>query len=292
MPYHVIIGRQIMLDGPMAFFTTGALLCLALGAARHARAGWLVAAGASIGLATLTKETAIIMIGSAFAFICLTSHMWRPVRFPLAGAGVALLLTFTYPILTALSGGSHSGQSYLLWQLTRQPNHDFGFYLFVVGAAMGFGLLAVAAPGAVRRPVHRPLDDLARGPAALVDPRAVRVLPDLAGQGILLPRAAGTGDRRCSVRVRWCLRSTRSRAPRGGCGSDVLVAGVVLSLVDPRRGQASQPPTTSGLAGAGGLPGGREVGEWVDTHVPLGSHLMTIGPSMGERDPVLQRTAV
>ena len=29
MPYHVIVGRQIMLDGPMAFFTTAALLCLA-----------------------------------------------------------------------------------------------------------------------------------------------------------------------------------------------------------------------------------------------------------------------
>ncbi len=60
----------------------------------------------------------------------------------------------------------------------------------------------------------------------------------------------------------------------------VLIPAVVLSLLVPAVGQVAQ-PNTSGLAGAGGLPGGREVGRWVDTHVPLGSHLMTIGPSMG-----------
>ena len=34
------------------------------------------------------------------------------------------------------------------------------------------------------------------------------------------------------------------------------------------------------LAGAGGLPAGREAGEWIDGHVPEGATFMTIGPSM------------
>jgi len=34
------------------------------------------------------------------------------------------------------------------------------------------------------------------------------------------------------------------------------------------------------LAGAGGLPAGRETGDWIDGHVPEGATFMTIGPSM------------
>jgi hypothetical protein len=34
------------------------------------------------------------------------------------------------------------------------------------------------------------------------------------------------------------------------------------------------------LAGGGGLPGGREAGRWVGSHVPKGAQLMAIGPSM------------
>jgi hypothetical protein len=40
-------------------------------------------------------------------------------------------------------------------------------------------------------------------------------------------------------------------------------------------------PSSSGLAGAGGSPGGREAGQWVAANVPQGSRLMTLGPSMG-----------
>jgi hypothetical protein len=278
MPYHVIIGRQIMLDGPMAFFTTIALLCLAIGATNRSRAGWLVAAGAAIGLATLTKETAIIMIGPAFAFLCLTSHLWRPLRFPLAGAGIALLLTFIYPVLTALSGGSHSGQSYLLWQLTRQPNHDFGFYIVVVGGAMGAALIVVAVLGLFARRFTGRSISWPEGLllAWILVPFAFFQIWPVKGFSYLLPLAPAVTllGARALVPVASLVGTTVGRwYPR------LLVPAVVLSMLVPAVLRIAV-PNTSGLAGAGGMPGGREVGRWVDTHVPLGSHLMTIGPSM------------
>ncbi len=44
---------------------------------------------------------------------------------------------------------------------------------------------------------------------------------------------------------------------------------------------AVQPPTTgSFVAGTGGVPGGREAGEWIKDNLPSGATLLTIGPSM------------
>src|SRR5215211_6053531 len=41
-------------------------------------------------------------------------------------------------------------------------------------------------------------------------------------------------------------------------------------------------PSTTGtfVAGTGGVPGGREAGEWVRENIPVGATLMTVGPSM------------
>ena len=41
-------------------------------------------------------------------------------------------------------------------------------------------------------------------------------------------------------------------------------------------------PGTSGtfLAGTGGVPGGREAGEWIQQNIPANATLLTIGPSM------------
>jgi hypothetical protein len=38
-------------------------------------------------------------------------------------------------------------------------------------------------------------------------------------------------------------------------------------------------PTTTFLAGSGGLPAGREVGRWIDANLPQGARLVAIGPS-------------
>jgi hypothetical protein len=59
------------------------------------------------------------------------------------------------------------------------------------------------------------------------------------------------------------------------------IAIVAVSLLIPtwERVEPAQQPDTF-LAGTGGVPGGREAGEWIDERVPTGSTFMTIGPSM------------
>ena len=53
-----------------------------------------------------------------------------------------------------------------------------------------------------------------------------------------------------------------------------------LSLAVPSW-LAVQPATgISVLAGTGGVPGGREMGEWIHDNIPEGAEFMTVGPSM------------
>ncbi|MFV1991227.1 MAG: ArnT family glycosyltransferase, partial [Acidimicrobiales bacterium] len=63
MPYHVVVTRQILLDGPLAFFATLSLLLLAMyGKSRNLL--WFYAAFAAMGLTVLAKETGVIMFGA------------------------------------------------------------------------------------------------------------------------------------------------------------------------------------------------------------------------------------
>jgi hypothetical protein len=79
-----------------------------------------------------------------------------------------------------------------------------------------------------------------------------------------------------------CARAIRLIAGEVGHRQWLLPLGTMVSIatlaVPATIGVFS--PATSGLAGAGGLPGGRETGRWVAAHVPEGARFMTIGPSM------------
>src|SRR5206468_9655548 len=58
------------------------------------------------------------------------------------------------------------------------------------------------------------------------------------------------------------------------------VAVVALSLAIPTWSKIQPSHASSSLAGTGGLPGGREAGRWIADTLPLGSTMLTIGPSM------------
>jgi 4-amino-4-deoxy-L-arabinose transferase-like glycosyltransferase len=74
MPYHVLVSRQVLLDGPMTFFATLALLLLAK-FGRSGRGVWLAASGAAMGLTFLSKETGIVLVGAIYAFLALAPEL-------------------------------------------------------------------------------------------------------------------------------------------------------------------------------------------------------------------------
>ena len=77
MPYHVIVTRQVLLDGPMVFFTTLTLYLLAKYATTQ-RPIFLMATGASLGLVFLAKETGLVMVAAVYAFLALSPRIPDP----------------------------------------------------------------------------------------------------------------------------------------------------------------------------------------------------------------------
>lgn len=275
MPFAVILNRQVLLDGPMTFFTTAALVCLAL-LAKTENGRWLVAAGALLGLATLTKETAVIMVMAVFVFLSLVPRFWRPKRYVVLAVVAALGLAATYPIATALAGGGSRGQSYIVWQLSRRPNHDFLFYLTDIPVAIGVLTIVTAGVGLVllrRRSSWREVLLLAWiiVPFVFFEVWPVKGFPYLL---VLAPAVAVLAARACAALI--------DRSPRRAWSTVtgvVLTAALVLVTFVPSA-QLVIDPVASPTAGAGGSPGGREAGIWIDANVPSGAKVMTIGPTM------------
>jgi 4-amino-4-deoxy-L-arabinose transferase-like glycosyltransferase len=283
MPYTVVVSRQILLDGPMAFFAALALYLL-VRFVQTERVAWLYAAAVALGLATLSKETAILLVGGAYAFFALT----RKTRLPLihaALASVLLLVTvLPYPISLKLAGRSSTGGHFLVWQLLRRPNHDWWFYLQTVPPALGLGVVAVVVVGLVmmRRSLSWSEHLLVSWVAA---PSLFFTVWAVKGFQYLLSIAVPLAVLAAMVVVSAPLSPVRWRAGRvtvTTAGLRILVAAalvVSLGLISWSRVQPASSGSTF-LAGTGGVPGGREAGQWVDHHVPVGADLLAMGPSM------------
>ena len=99
------------------------------------------------------------------------------------------------------------------------------------------------------------------------------LLPIAPAIAVLAGRALGRGALVTELK----LREQTLRSPwlpvRGHRRRRALLAGPVLAA---SPGGASGPM----LAGAGGVPGGREAGHWIDANMPEGAKFLTIGPSM------------
>jgi hypothetical protein len=60
-----------------------------------------------------------------------------------------------------------------------------------------------------------------------------------------------------------------------------LVGGILIVTLLSASWQTIQPATSGAfVAGTGGVPGGREAGEWIQKNIPAQATLLTIGPSM------------
>ena len=271
MPYHVVVTRQVLLDGTMTFFATLTLVLLVRFVV-SGRAVWLYATGAAMGLTFLAKETSLVLLGAIYAFLALTPELAVRLRELAIAAGVMALVIAPFPLSMMLAGHTGTGESYLTWQLFRRPNHDWLFYPSTVPEAVGPLVLLAAAIGLwlLRR-------ETSWRETLLLSWIAVPVvffqLWPVKGFQYLLPVAPAL-----AVLAGRAL----SRLPRPGLrGWQALAAAIVaVSLLVPAWDRVDGARPDSFLAGSGGLPGGRETGEWIKEHVPAGAAFMTIGPSM------------
>jgi hypothetical protein len=293
MPYDVIVSRQVLLDGPMTFFATLTLYLVARFAATRSIA-WLYAAGAALGLSILSKETAVLLYGAICAFIALTPETHVRLRQLAAVLIATALVGLAYPIAIVMGGGSQASGNYLTWQLFRRANHGFDFYPSILPGAMGpLVLIAAALAVAMLRRTWREklLLTWIFVPAAFFELWPVKgyqyLLPAAPAVAVLAGRALGS----LPELVRRGLARLPSKVvsveiPRHGWAARLIVAAgvtaVAATLLVPTIDKVAvgSSSAASSLAGTGGVPRGREAGQWIERNVPTGATLMTIGPSM------------
>jgi Dolichyl-phosphate-mannose-protein mannosyltransferase len=282
MPYEVVVSRQVLLDGPMAFFATATLYLLAR-AILSRRLVFLYAAGGTMGLTALTKETGILILGGGLAFFLLSPEIRIRAKHAAGATAIALGLFLAYPLTLRLAAHTHAGQKYLVYQLFRRPNHGWGFYPTTVPQAIGLLVIVTALAGLwlLRREIswrETLLLSWIAAPALFFQLYPVKGYQYLIAcappvallAGRTLARWQPARDlqwRNLTVTPRWLMTG--------------VTAVVAISLVVPAWG-AITPSRSSGTfqAGSGGVPGSRELGDWIREHAPVGSEFLAIGPSM------------
>lgn len=280
MPYHVVVSRQVLLDGPLVLCTTLALFFLARYAMTQ-RPAWIYLTGVGMGLTFLAKETGIILLGAIYAFLALSREIPVRIKHLLFSTVLMALMIAPFPLSLLLAGGTRSGRNYLVWQLFRRANHPWDFYPSTVPEAIGYLVIAAALLGLwFLRHEKSWRERLLL--CWIIVPAAFFQLWPTKGFQYLLPIAPPIAVLAGRAIARWWtediyifkLRISRSLIKTWTVA--MIALSIFISSVQLIR------PATSGVfvAGTGGVPGGREAGAWVKENIPVGSTLMTIGPSM------------
>jgi hypothetical protein len=282
MPYEVVVSRQVLLDGPMAFFATLTLYLL-VRAILSRRLVYLYAAGGTMGLTVLTKETGILMMGGAFVFFALSPEIGIRAKHAVGAAGVAAAVILAYPLSLRFAADTHAGQKYLTYQLFRRPNHGWGFYPTTVPEAMGLLVVVTAVAG-----LWLLRDEISWRETLLLSwiaaPALFFQLYPVKGYQYLIACAPPVALLAGRTLARWQpsrgLRWRNVTVPPPWLMTAAATV-IAISLVVPAWG-AIEPSSSSGVrvAGTGGVPGGRSLGHWIRSHVPGGAEFLTIGPSM------------
>ncbi len=187
-----------------------------------------------------------------------------------------------YPLSLMLGGGTRSGQQYLLWQLFRRANHPWDFYLLTVPPVIGILVIVIGLIGLwLLRKENTWRERLLL--CWILVPVVFFDLWPTKGYQYLLPIAPPFAILAARTLVHW--RPIKDfnflgRRLNFSLISGIVAAVMILTLLIPSL-RAIQPATTGTfIAGTGGVPGGREAGEWIRDHIPTGATMLTIGPSM------------
>lgn len=279
MPYHVVVTRQVLLDGPETFFAVVALFCTARFCVEQ-RPRWLYATAAVMGLALLTKETAVILVLALFVFFVLRREIHVRSRDLLIALGLMVAIVVAYPLSLGLSGQTGTGRNYLVWQLLRRANHEIWFYGKTVPPAVGPAVIALAAGGLWLLRRHGTWREWLLV-CWIAVPLVFFHLWPVKGYQYLLPIAPAVTALAARAGVHLTVPWLSARRPVVARWIRVaVIAGVGVSLATPAWLAVTPATGSTFLAGSGGVPGGRETGGWIKANLPEGSRLMTVGPSM------------
>jgi 4-amino-4-deoxy-L-arabinose transferase-like glycosyltransferase len=280
MPYHVIVSRQVLLDGPLVFCTTLALYFLARYAMTQ-RPAWIYLTGVGMGLTFLAKETGIILLGAIYAFLALSREIRVQIKHLFVSFILMVLMISPFPISLLLAGGTKSGKNYLVWQLFRRPNHPWDFYPSTVPEAIGLLVIVAAILGLFFLRHEKSWRERLLL-CWIIVPAAFFQLWPTKGFQYLLPIAPPIAVLAGRAIARWWpedISLWKLRIRRSWIKTATVLV-IALSLLTYSL-QIIRPATTGTfVAGTGGVPGGREAGEWIRENIPAGATLMTIGPSM------------
>ncbi len=291
LPYHVLVSRQVLLDSPLTFFVLLTMWFTARGT--DDRSGrWMIWAALSAGLATATKETGVLLLAVIGAFV-LTSGAWRRLPSGRLAQGLALfaILVAPYPLSRLLA--PHSGSSYLLWQMSRPPNHEAEYFLRVLMDFGGIVFVGLALLGLIRL-VTRYKE---KGNALLLlwiaifgaffqvwptklFPYLMPVIPALCiSAAIGLDACAGWFARAVSAwrRLRWPL--AQGFVALMSIALTVYLGAASLSIA--RNGPEALGQPFQFDVEVQDFAGGREFGLWAREHTPADARFLTIGPSIG-----------
>jgi hypothetical protein len=289
MPYHVVVSRQVLLDGPMTFFATLTLLLIAKYGATHS-SRWLWAAAAGMGMTFLAKETGIVLVASVYAFLALCMSIPIRLRDVIISSLILAAVVISFPVSLLLAGGgaSEKAQGYLVWQLLRKPNHVWTFYPSTVPIAMGVLVVATAVAGLwFLRRQHSWRENLLN--AWIAVPVIFFQLWPVKGFQYLLPTApcvvllASRMLRHWSLRpYPWLAASGLTVVPNDHRGGPGVVAGG--AGVEPGRDRAKR-PLAGGIRRHAGRPRDRRLDP---PERAAGRSLPLHRPLDGERRPVLR----
>jgi Dolichyl-phosphate-mannose-protein mannosyltransferase len=287
MPYHVVVTRQVLLDGSMALCSTLSLYMMARYADSR-RPLWLYAAAAGIGLTFLSKEIGFIMVGAIYAFLALSPKL--PVRIwdIIVSSALLFVIMLPFPLTVVLAGGGGGGktQQVLIWQLFRRPNHTWDFYPTVVPPAIGFGVILAALAGLWLLRGQNSWREKLLVIWILVPVVFFQVWPTKGFQ-YLLPIAPAFAILAARTLAKWPLESPALRHSSLRRQKFIqflpgfLTALIITaSLFVPSWQRIHPSQSGTFLAGSGGVPGGREMGAWIKENIPDGATFLTVGPSM------------
>jgi 4-amino-4-deoxy-L-arabinose transferase-like glycosyltransferase len=286
MPYHVVVTRQILLDGPRTLMSTVTLYLLARYAITE-RVTWLNAAAAALGLTVLCKEDSVILLGAIYAFLALTPELRTDIRDLIGAAAIFGLVVAAMTVALDWAGRTGTGVDYVVWQLFRPPNHSLLFYPALVPLAIGVGVIAAAGAGLwlLRRDASWRETLLLSWIAV---PAAFYQLFPTKGYQYLLPIAPALAVLAGRFFAHWDPRRRPSPDAmprmrsllRARITVRIALALVLMSLAVQSWHRLQPSEASTHLAGSGGLPHGREAGQWIADNVPEGAQMMSIGPSM------------